>query len=359
MGITTEQSIPKTQKAAVCHEPGKVVMEDVPVVQPKELKPNEALVKVMYTGVCHTDLHAMLGDWPLTHKDPLIGGHEGAGYVVAIGEHSDTDLKVGDAVGIKWLADSCLKCDYCRQGYEPLCHKAECSGFSVDGSFQQYAVSFTRHLSKIPENLPLDKAAPILCAGVTVYKALKQSGARAGEWVVIPGAGGGLGHLAIQYARYMGLRTIAVDTGDAKKTLCEESGAERWIDFKTTKDIVAAVKAAVPDGDGPHAAIITSSDGLAYEQALEYVRPHGTVVAVGLPANTKVKADVFFTVFLEKRLIGSYVGNRQDALESLEIAANGKVDVHYKILPFSALPEVYEKMHNGTLAGRVVLDLWA
>ncbi|EJU01966.1 mannitol-1-phosphate dehydrogenase [Dacryopinax primogenitus] len=354
----TPEQIPQTQKAAVVRNK-QVAIETVPVVQPADLKPNEALVKVLYSGVCHTDLHAQLGDWPLIHKEPLIGGHEGAGIIVAIGEHSDTDLKLGDRVGIKWLADSCLKCSYCRQGYEPLCHHALCSGFSVDGSFQQYAVSFTRHLTKIPKELPMDKAAPILCAGVTVYKALKQSNARPGEWVVLPGAGGGLGHLAVQYAHYMGLRCIAVDTGAEKKALCERLGAERWIDFKETKDIVAAVKAATPDGDGPHAAIVTSSVGAAYEEALQYVRPHGTVVAVGLPPDAKVSADVFWTVFLEKQLKGSYVGNRQDAIEALEIAASGALETSFRTLPLKDLPSVYDQLHAGSLVGRVVLDLWA
>ncbi|KZT53662.1 GroES-like protein [Calocera cornea HHB12733] len=357
MGAPTDK-IPKTQKAAVVRDK-KVAIEDVPVVQPSDLKVGQVLVKVLYSGVCHTDLHAQLGDWPLVHKEPLIGGHEGAGIIVAIGEHTDTDLKLGDRVGIKWLADSCLKCDYCRQGYEPLCHQAQCSGFTVDGSFQQYAVSFARHVTKIPEGLPMDKAAPILCAGVTVYKALKQSNARPGEWVVIPGAGGGLGHLAIQYAQYMGLRVIAIDTGAEKQALCTKLGAERWIDFRQTDDIVKAVKAATPDGDGPHAAIVTSASGAAYEQALDYIRPHGTVVSVGLPPDAKVSADVFWTTFLEKQLKGSYVGNRQDAVEALAIAASGRVETTFRLLPFANLPDVYAQMHDGSLVGRVVLDLWA
>jgi propanol-preferring alcohol dehydrogenase len=351
-------TIPKTQKAAVFRQKGGPVrIEAVPVTQPEDLKVGEALVKVDYSGVCHTDLHAMLGDWPLPNKLPLIGGHEGAGTIVALGEHSDTDLKVGDRVGIKWIAHSCNKCVFCRQGYEPLCKSAQCSGFSVDGSFQQYAVSFTSQLSKIPDGLSLADAAPILCAGVTVYKALKESNAKPSEWIAIPGAGGGLGHLALQYADFMGLKTIAIDTGAEKKALCEKLGAAAWIDFKETSDIVKAIQDATPDGHGPHAAMVAAAGAAAYEQALEYVRPHGTVVAVGLPPDSKIQADVFFTVFFSKRIVGSYVGNRQDATEALEIAAMGRVKTLYKILPLSALPQVYDDMHSGTLTGRVVLDL--
>lgn len=346
------------QKAAVFHQQrGPVSIREVPVIQPEDLKPGQALVKVAYSGVCHTDLHAMLGDWPMDNKLPLIGGHEGAGEIVAIGEHTDTDLKIGDRVGIKWIATSCNKCSFCRQGYEPLCKSAQCSGFHVDGSFQQYAVSYTSQLTPIPEGLSLADAAPILCAGVTVYKSLLESNARAGEWVAIPGAGGGLGHLAIQYAKWMGLRVISIDTGADKKALCEKLGSEKWIDFKETDDIVKAIQAAVPDGFGPHAAIVAASNGSAYAQAMEYIRPHGTVVAVGLPPATEIKTSVFWTVIHSKRLVGSYVGNRQDAIEALDIAAGGHVKTLYKILPLSKLPEVYEQMHSGQLTGRVVLDL--
>lgn len=149
-----------------------------------------------------------------------------------------------------------------------MCKSAQCSGYTVDGSFQQYAVSYTSQLTPIPDGLPLDDAAPILCAGVTVYKAIKEANVKAGEWLVIPGAGGGLGHLAVQYANGMGLRVIAIDTGSEKEQLCRKLGAEKWIDFKKEKDIVKAVQAAVPDGLGPHAAVVAAAGGAAYEQAL-------------------------------------------------------------------------------------------
>jgi D-arabinose 1-dehydrogenase-like Zn-dependent alcohol dehydrogenase len=162
-----------------------------------------------------------------------------------------------------------------------------------------------------------------VCAGVTVYKAIKESNAQGGEWIVIPGAGGGLGHLAVQYAHYLGLRVIGIDTGDEKKALVKKLGADVWIDFKQEKDIVKAVQNSTPDGLGPHAAIVAAAGATAYETALEYVRPHGTVVAVGLPPG-KIQADIFWTVLTSKRLVGSYVGNRQDADEALRITATGQ-----------------------------------
>lgn len=202
-----------------------------------------------------------------------------------------------------------------------------------------------------------DAYCPMHSEGVTVYKAIKESGAKAGEWLVIPGAGGGLGHLAVQYANNMGIRVIAIDTGSEKEQLVKKLGAEKWIDFKKEKDIVKAVQSAVPDGLGPHAAVVAAAGAAAYEQALEYLRPHGTCVAVGLPPDTSIQVPVFWTVFLSKRVVGSYVGNRQDAVEALALAASGKVKTLYKTLPASDLPKVYDDMHHGKLAGRIVLDM--
>ncbi|KAM0755874.1 putative ADH1-alcohol dehydrogenase I [Meredithblackwellia eburnea MCA 4105] len=349
-------SIPKTQTAVVFekHNGPLLVKRDHPVVQQKDLKPGEALVRVAYSGVCHTDLHALKGDWPAAPKLPLVGGHEGAGHIVAIADNTTTNLKVGDAVGIKWLADSCLNCEVCREGQEATCAQARTSGYSDDGSFQQYAVSFTRHLTPIPDGLDLAQAAPILCAGVTVWKAIKQSNTKPGDFILIAGAGGGLGHLAVQYAAAMSLRVIAVDTGADKKSLTAQYGAETFIDFKEPGDFIAKVKAA-SGGLGPHAAVMASSGGAAYAQALEYLRPHGTLVAVGLPPDTFINANVFWTVFKALRIVGSYVGNRQDAIEALDFAARGKVKAEIQLEDLANLEDVYRRMENYQISGRIVL----
>jgi alcohol dehydrogenase, propanol-preferring len=188
--------------------------------------PTDVLVNIKYSGVCHTDLHALNGDWPIPTKLPLVGGHEGAGIVVARGELvTDEDAKIGEAVGVKWLNDSCLSCTFCQQADEPLCLKPKLSGYLVDGSFQQYCVAGARHVARIPEGIPLDEVAPVLCAGITVYKGLKESGARPGQTVAIVGAGGGLGSLAQQYAKAMGLQVIAIDTGKEKEEMSMKMGA--------------------------------------------------------------------------------------------------------------------------------------
>jgi propanol-preferring alcohol dehydrogenase len=216
-------SIPETQWAQVAEKiGGPLFYKQIPVPKPG---PVQILVKVSHSGVCHTDLHAMMGHWPIPVKMPLVGGHEGAGVVVAKGSLVK-DFEIGDHAGIKWLNGSCSECEFCRQSHTPQCADAQLSGYTVDGTFQQYAVGKATHASKIPKDIPLAAAAPILCAGITVYKGLKESGVRAGQTVAIVGAGGGLGSLAQQYAKAMGLRVVAIDGGDEKRAMCEQLGTE-------------------------------------------------------------------------------------------------------------------------------------
>lgn len=216
-------SIPETQWAQVAEKiGGPLVYKQIPVPKPG---PDQILVKIRYSGVCHTDFHAMMGHWPIPVKMPLVGGHEGAGVVVAKG-NLVSSFEIGDHAGIKWLNGSCSECEFCRQSDTPLCADAQLSGYTVDGTFQQYALGKATHASKIPKGVPLDAAAPVLCAGITVYKGLKESGVRPGQTVAIVGAGGGLGSLAQQYAKAMGLRVIAVDGGDEKRAMCEQLGTE-------------------------------------------------------------------------------------------------------------------------------------
>ncbi|KAL4800955.1 alcohol dehydrogenase 3 [Aspergillus venezuelensis] len=349
-------SIPEQQWAQVVESPGSPpVYKQIPVPHPG---PDEILVKMHYSGVCHTDLHAMKGDWPLPSKMPLVGGHEGAGIVVAKGDLVDDDeFKIGDAAGIKWLNGSCLSCEMCMQSDEPLCPHAQLSGYTVDGTFQQYTIGKAALASKIPDGVPLDAAAPILCAGITVYKGLKESGARPGQTVAIVGAGGGLGSLAQQYAKAMGLRIIAIDAGDEKKAMCESLGAEAYIDFSSTEDVVSAVKSATPGGLGAHAVLLLAVSEKPFQQATEYVRSHGSVVAIGLPAGAFLKAPVFTTVVRMINIKGSYVGNRQDGVEALDFFARGLIKAPFKRAPLSDLGKIFELMGEGKIAGRYVLEI--
>ena len=186
-----------SMKAAVVNRLGEgLAVEDVAVLEPG---PGQVLVKLVATGVCHTDLHAADGDWPVKPTPPFIPGHEGVGEVVQVGE-GVTDLQPGDMVGNAWLAYACGDCEFCRTGWETLCEEQKNSGYSVDGSFGQYMLVDASFAARIPEGADPQEIAPILCAGVTVYKGLKVSEARPGQWVVISGIGG-LGHVAVQYAK--------------------------------------------------------------------------------------------------------------------------------------------------------------
>ncbi|OJI98980.1 hypothetical protein ASPVEDRAFT_123274 [Aspergillus versicolor CBS 583.65] len=355
--MSPSTSIPDLQWAQVLEKPGaQLAYKQIPVPKPG---PDEILVKIRYTGVCHTDLHAMKGDWPLERKMPLVGGHEGAGIVVAKGElvNKENDFQIGDKAGIKWLNGACLACEMCMQSDEPLCPNPQLSGYTVDGTFQQYAIGKAALASKIPDNVALDASAPILCAGITVYKGLKESGARPGQSVAIVGAGGGLGSLALQYAKAMGLRVVAIDSGDEKKDMCEQLGAEDFIDFSKSKDVVADVKAATPNGMGAHAVILLAVAEKPFQQATEYVRSHGSVVAIGLPGNAFLKAPVFSTVVRMINIKGSYVGSRQDGVEALDFFARGLIKAPFKTAPLKDLPKIFELMEQGKIAGRYVLEV--
>lgn len=348
----SSQQIPKEQWAQVVEKTGgPVVYKKIPVQKPG---PDEVLINIKYSGVCHTDLHAVNGDWPLPTKLPLVGGHEGAGVVVAVGDLVK-DVEIGEHAGVKWINGTCLSCSFCQQSDEPLCAKALLSGYTVDGTFQQYCIAKAAHIARIPKECDLEAIAPVLCAGITVYKGLKESAARPGQTVAIVGAGGGLGSLACQYAKAMGLHVIAIDSGNEKRDMCKKLGAASFVDF-ADGNVVSDVKAATEDGLGPHAVILVAVNEKPFQQAAEYVRPRGTVIAIGLPAGAYLRAPVFESVIRMIRIQGSYVGNRRDSAEAIEFFRRGLIKAPYKSIGLSELQKVYDLMHEGKIAGRYVVD---
>lgn len=349
--LQSTAAIPKTQKGVIFYEDkGKLHYKDIPVPEPK---PNEILINVKYSGVCHTDLHAWHGDWPLPVKLPLVGGHEGAGVVVKLGSNVK-GWKVGDLAGIKWLNGSCMTCEFCESGHESNCPDADLSGYTHDGSFQQFATADAIQAAKIQQGTDLAEVAPILCAGVTVYKALKEADLKAGDWVAISGAAGGLGSLAVQYATAMGYRVLGIDAGEEKEKLFKKLGGEVFIDFTKTKNMVSDIQEATKGG--PHGVINVSVSEAAISLSTEYVRPCGTVVLVGLPANAYVKSEVFSHVVKSINIKGSYVGNRADTREALDFFSRGLIKSPIKIVGLSELPKVYDLMEKGKILGRYVVD---
>lgn len=333
-------------QAAVVSEFNKELsLQSVPKPKPG---PGQALVKIQACGVCHTDLHAAQGDWPVKPKLPLIPGHEGVGIVEEIGE-GVTAVKVGDRVGIPWLYSACGECDYCLNGQETLCHDQENGGYSVDGAYAEYCLAAADYVAKIPESLSSVDAAPILCAGVTTYKALKVSGAKPGDWVAIYGIGG-LGHVALQYAKAMGFNVIAVDIADEKLELAKELGADETING-LKEDPAEAIQSRV---GGVQAAISVAVTKIAFEQAYRSVKRGGTLVVVGLP-NAELPIPIFNTVLNGVSVKGSIVGTRLDMKEALDFAARGKVKAQIETAPLSEVNNILDKMAQGKINGRIVL----
>ena len=338
----------KTMKAAVVEKFGEpLVVREVAIPSPG---PGQALVEIVATGVCHTDLHAAEGDWPIKPTLPFTPGHEGAGIVVALGS-GVTHLKEGDRVGIAWLHSACGHCDYCLSGWETLCPEQQNSGYSVNGSFAEYAVAQSDYLGRIPRNLSFVDAAPILCAGVTTYKGLKMTETRPGEWVVISGAGG-LGHVAIQYAKAMGLHVAAVDLGPEKMALARKLGAEITIDAKT-QDPAKEIQKQI---GGAHGVLVTAVSPIAFKQAVGMLRRGGTCVLNGLPPG-EFPVSIFDVVLNGYTLRGSIVGTRLDLEEALAFAGEGKVKATIEILPLESINEVFSRLKKGQINGRVVLGL--
>ena len=339
---------PTTMKAAVVEEFGKpLVVQEVQVPVPG---PGEALVQVIASGVCHTDLHAAEGDWPIKPTLPFIPGHEGAGIVVALGP-GVTHFEVGDRVGIAWLHSACGHCEFCLSGWETLCLEQKNSGYSVNGSFAQYALAQADYLGRIPDNLSFIDAAPILCAGVTTYKGLKETNTRPGQWVVISGAGG-LGHVAIQYAKAMGLHVAAVDLGPEKMALARKLGAEITIDARI-QDPPTEIQKQI---GGAHGVLVTAVSTIAFKQAIGMLRRGGTCVLNGLPPG-EFPVSIFEVVLNGYTVRGSIVGTRLDLEEALAFAAEGKVKATIETLPLESINDTFDRLRNGKVNGRVVLGI--
>jgi propanol-preferring alcohol dehydrogenase len=340
--------LPKTMKAAVVRDFGQPLhIEEVEVKRPGR---NEILVKVVASGVCHTDLHAIEGDWPVKPKMPLIPGHEGVGYVVALGE-GVTNVKEGDPVGVPWLYSACGHCDHCITGWETLCDTQHNGGYSVDGGFAEYVIADARYVGKLPNNPNFLEMAPILCAGVTVYKGLKETETKPGEWVAISGIGG-LGHVAVQYAKAMGMHVAAIDVADDKLALAKRLGADIVVNAKN-EDPGQKLQKEV---GGVHGALITAVSPIAFKQGIEVLRKKGTIALNGLPPGS-FDLPIFETVLKRITVRGSIVGTRKDLQEAIEFAAEGKVKANVTAAKLEDVNDVFEKMKKGQIEGRMVLEI--
>lgn len=324
-----------------------LVIEEMAVPSPKD---GQILVKYEATGVCHTDLHAASGDWPVKPSPPFVPGHEGVGFVAGVGAGVKR-VKEGDRVGVPWLHSACGYCPYCRTGWETLCASQSNTGYSVNGTFAQFGLADPDFVASLPDSLDFGPAAPVLCAGVTVYKGLKETEVRPGEWVAISGVGG-LGHMAVQYAKAMGMHVVAADIFDDKLALAKKLGADVTVNGKD-KDAIEQVQKAT---GGVHGALVTAVSPIAMEQAFGFMRSKGTMALVGLPPG-KISLPVFETVLKRITVRGSIVGTRQDLEESLQFAAEGKVVPHFSWDELENVNDIFRRMEEGKIDGRIVMRL--
>lgn len=338
----------KMMKAAVVHKFGEPLrIESVPV---PEMPDDQILVNIVSSGVCHTDLHAADGDWPVKPTLPFIPGHEGVGYVAQVGKRVK-GVKEGDRVGVPWLHTACGCCEHCLTGWETLCDSQQMTGYTVNGGYAEYALADPAYVGKIADNLEFDAVAPVLCAGVTVYKGLKMLDCKAGDWVAVSGIGG-LGHMAVQYAKAMGFHVIAVDIDEAKLKLARELGADMLINAATA-DPVAEVQKEIR---GAHGVLVTAVSRNAFAQGVGMLHKRGTMSLVGLPPGD-FGLPIFDVVLNAKTVRGSIVGTRKDLQESLEFAAEGKVKAHYSVDRLENINTILQHMKAGTIDGRVVMQI--
>jgi alcohol dehydrogenase, propanol-preferring len=335
----------ETMRAVVVHafdEPPRI--DEVP--KPKA-GPGEIVVRIEASGLCHTDIHAAHGEWPVKPKLPFTPGHEGVGIVEELGE-GVTEVALGDRVAVPWLGYSCGTCDYCVSGWETLCESQLNTGYSIDGGFAEYAKAFARHVVAVPDEVDPFDAAPLTCAGVTTYKAVKVSGAKPADLVAVWGIGG-LGHLALQYAKIAGASVVAVDLFDEKLDLATALGAEFTVNA-AVDDPVAAIK----ELGGADAAVVLAATPKAFEQAFASLRRGGTMSLVGLPADNAMKLPIFETVLNGITVRGSIVGTRVDLREVFQLHAAGKTRVVREERRLDDVESAIADVLRGEIPARIV-----
>ncbi|MEU8590054.1 zinc-dependent alcohol dehydrogenase [Streptomyces sp. NPDC048664] len=337
-------------KAAVVRAFGQpLVLEDRPDPQPG---PGQIRVRVEACGLCHTDIHAALGDWPAQPLPPFVPGHEGVGIVEECGA-GVTHLTSGRRVAVPWLGWACGRCEHCLGGWESLCPRQVNTGYGCDGAYAEKMLAHADFALPVPDGLSAVEAAPLVCAGVTAYKALKVAGVRPAHLVAVCGIGG-LGHLAVQYAKIAGARVAAIDVVDDKLELASELGADLVIDART-QDVAHVLRGQ----GGAHCALALAADDTAFEALHAGLRRGGTLVMVALPAHGSLRVPVFDTVLKGISVTGSIVGTRQDLAEVLGLHAAGRTRVVFETRPLTSVNESLHDVRTGQVKARVVFDLGA
>jgi alcohol dehydrogenase, propanol-preferring len=335
-------------KAAVLHD-FKIPLSIEEVDRPIPAA-DEVLIRVEACGICHSDVHVADGDWTQLAKivkKPLVLGHEIAGRVAEKGP-AVHDVEIGDRVGVPWIHWSCGDCEFCQAGNENLCPEQKITGVTVDGGYAEFVKAPASHVVRIPDGLSAVEAAPLFCAGVTVFRALKKAGRLAGQKLAVFGVGG-LGHLAVQLGRTFGAEVTAIDISEEKLEFAKSLGAGQSLNAST----VDVVKQLRREG-GVHVALVSSAAKTAYDAAFYSLRPTGNLLVVGLPAENICFPPILMSA-KEIRIQATAVGTRQDLREVLALAAAGKVRCQVTARPLAEVNEVLDQLRRGQVTGRVVL----
>jgi len=333
-------------RAALCETFGKpLALTDLPRPEPG---PGEVLIRVKACGVCHSDLHLVDGDW----KDwgtplPIVPGHEVTGVVEKAGD-GVPGLSAGDPVGVPWMQYACGGCVPCRSGAEMLCAAQKSTGITVYGGYAEYLTAPAAFTHKIPEGLDLVAAAPLLCAGITVFSPLRRAGNLAGKTVAIAGMGG-LGHLGVRMASAMGARVVAISRGEAKQPLARELGAHIVIDSEKEK-----IRKRLRAIGGADLILLTGISAGLFEECVPGLAPNGTLVVLAAIAEpAKVIPAGLLTG--QTRIMGSLIGTRDDMDAMLRFAADHKIAPVVEIHPLEQVNEVLAKLREGKVNLRAVL----
>lgn len=335
-------------KAAVVRAFGEpLVIEERPDSEPG---PGQVRIRVEASGLCHTDIHAAHGDWPVKPTVPFVPGHEGVGIVEALGD-GVTHLEIGQRVAVPWLGWACGRCEHCLSGWETLCEQQHNTGYSVDGGYAEKMLASADYAAPVPKGIDPRDAAPLTCAGVTTYKALKVAGVAPTHLVAISGVGG-LGHLAVQYAKIAGATVAAIDVTDEKLELARKLGADILIDARK-EDPAEVLKAH----GGAHSAIALAVNEQAFAAVYGGLRRGGKLIMVALPAGGTIQVPIFDTVLNGTSVIGSIVGTRQDLDEVFRLHAAGRTKVIYQTRSLDTVNESIADVLRGDVEARIVFEM--
>ena len=335
----------KTYKAIEITTPGKLNLVERPMREPG---PGQVRLKVEAAGICHTDVFAIEGLWPGL-RYPLVPGHEIAGRIDALGEGVN-NWKLGQRVGVGWYGGNCETCETCRRGDFVNCANLMTPGFTFDGGYAEFVIVEARSLANIPEGISADQAAPLFCAGVTTFNALRNAKIRAGDLVAIHGIGG-LGHLGIQYARHMGFYTVAIARGKEKEKLAQELGANRYIDSTSENPVQALQKMG-----GANAILATSASGKSMNSLLEGLKTRGKLIIVGV-SQEPMEMLTPQLIGGSKAILSSASGTAIDIEDTLKFSDQQKIYSMNEIFPLEKGLEAYAKMKNNQARFRIVLKM--